>query len=160
MGAVLFGSGYVLVAFLQETVARGWLGSAELLDAVALGQITPGPFLTTATAVGYLASGTFGAVVATVGIFLPSFIVTALLARSLERMADNPLAETFLKGAAGAALGLIAWALWLLGREVLTGGLEAALALLALLLLRRNTPVLLVLGIYALGGASSVSISP
>lgn len=153
VGAVLFGSGYVLVAFLQETVARGWLRPTELLDAVALGQITPGPLLTTATAVGYLASGVFGAALATVGIFLPSFIVSALLARFLERVAGNPVAEIFLKGAAGAALGLIAWALWLLGREVLTGWLEAALALLALVLLRRKVPVMLLLGISALGGA-------
>lgn len=153
VGAVLFGSGYVLVAFLQETVARGWLGSAELLDAIALGQITPGPLLTTATAVGYLASSLPGAALATVGIFLPSFIVSALLARFLDRMAGHPVAETFLKGAVGAALGLIAWALWLLGGEVMRGGLEAALILLALFVLQRKIPVVLLLRFYALGGA-------
>lgn len=153
VGSTLFGSGYVLIGLMQEMVTRGWLSPGELLNALALGQITPGPLLTTATAAGYLAAGIPGAVLSTVGIFLPSFIFTLLVAGLLHRLQGHPLAEAFLKGASGAALGLIAWALWLLGRETLVGWGELLVALLALVLLLRKFPPLPLLGLFGLGGA-------
>jgi chromate transporter len=152
VGATLFGSGYALVGLMQQMVARGWLSPGELLNALALGQITPGPLLTTATAAGYLAAGLPGAVLSTVGIFLPAFVFTFLAVAVLHRLEGHPLAEAFLQGASGAALGLIAWALWLLGRETLVGGWEVFFALLALALLLRKLPPLRLLGLFALGG--------
>ncbi len=153
VGSTLFGSGYVLIGLMQEMVSQGWLSSGELLDALALGQITPGPLLTTATAAGYLAAGIPGAALSTAGIFLPSFIFTFLVASALHRLEGHPLAEAFLKGASGAALGLIAWALWLLGRETLVGWVEWLVALLALGLLLRSLPPIPLLGLFGLGGA-------
>lgn len=159
VGSTLFGSGYVLIGLMQEMVSRGWLSPADLLTALSLGQITPGPLLTTATAAGYLAAGVPGAILATVGIFLPSFVLTALLVGVLGRLEGNPLATAFLQGASGAALGLIGWALWLLGRESLVGWPEMGLALLALLLRGRFSPLLL-LGFYALGGIIGATLTP
>jgi chromate transporter len=153
VGSTLFGSGYVLIGLMQEMVSRGWLGSSDLLNALALGQITPGPLLTTATAAGYLAAGIPGAVLSTVGIFLPSFIFTFLVAGLLHRWQAHPIAEAFLQGASGAALGLIAWALWLLGRETLLGWAELLAVLLALGLLLRQFPPIPLLGLFGLGGA-------
>jgi len=153
VGSTLFGSGYVLIGLMQEMVRRGWLTPGELLNALALGQITPGPLLTTATAAGYLTSGLPGAVVATIGIFLPSFVFTFLVAGILHRLQGHPLAEAFLQGASGAALGLIAWALWLLGQETLVGWFEILVALFALGLLLSKFPPLPLLGLFGLGGA-------
>lgn len=153
VGSTLFGSGYVLIGLMQEMVSRGWLGSSDLLNALALGQITPGPLLTTATAAGYLAAGIPGAVLSTVSIFLPSFIFTFLVAGLLHRWQAHPIAEAFLQGASGAALGLFAWALWLLGRETLLGWAELLAVLLALGLLLRQFPPIPLLGLFGLGGA-------
>jgi chromate transporter len=138
---------------MQGMVDQGWLSSSELLDALALGQITPGPLLTTATAAGYLAAGIPGAVVSTVGIFLPSFVFTFLIAGLLRRLQGHPLAEAFLLGASAAALGLIAWALWNLGSETLVGWAELLIAILALVLLQGRLSPLRVLGLFGLGGA-------
>lgn len=153
VGSTLFGSGYVLIGLMQEMVSRGWLSSGELLNALALGQITPGPLLTTATAAGYLAAGIPGAALSTLGIFLPSFLFTFLVADVLRRLEGHPLAQAFLMGASGAALGLIAWALWLLGRETLLGWAELLVTLAALGLLLRKFPPLPLLGLFGLGGA-------
>jgi chromate transporter len=110
VGAVLFGSGYVLVAFLREGLVaqRGWLSESQLLDAVAVGQITPGPVFTTATFVGYLLAGGAGAAVATVGIFLPAFVFVALSAPLLPRLRQSPLTGAFLDGLNAASLALMA----------------------------------------------------
>ena len=158
VGSTLFGSGYVLVGLMQEMVRRGWLSAADLLTALSLGQITPGPLLTTATAAGYLAAGIPGAILATLGIFLPSFVLTALVVGVLGRLEGHPLAQAFLQGASGAALGLIGWALWLLGQTGLSSGWEGGLALLALLLLKARFPVIPLLGLYALGGVLRVAL--
>lgn len=153
VGSTLFGSGYTLIGLMQEMVSRGWLGSSDLLNALALGQITPGPLLTTATAAGYLAAGIPGTVLSTVGIFLPSFIFTFLVAGLLHRWQEHPTAEAFFQGASSAALGLIAWALWILGRETLLGWAELLATLLALGLLLRQFPPVPLLGLFGLGGA-------
>lgn len=107
---MLYGSGYVLLAFLQgELVDRlGWITSRQLLDAVSIGQVTPGPVFTTATFVGYLTAGFWGAVLATVGIFLPSFLFVALLARMVSWMRSSPTFAAMLDGVNATAVGLMA----------------------------------------------------
>ncbi len=110
IGAILYGSGYVLVAYLRaDFVARtGWLTEAQLLDAVAVGQVTPGPVLTTATFIGYLLAGVPGALLATLGIFLPSFVFVALTGPLIPRMRRSPTIGAFLDGVNAASLGLMA----------------------------------------------------
>ncbi|HEY9810865.1 MAG TPA: chromate efflux transporter [Halomicronema sp.] len=109
VGSVLFGSGYVLVAFLEgELVARGWLTQQQLLDAIAIGQFTPGPVLSTATFIGYMISGWAGAVVATLGIFLPSFVFVALSHPFIESWRSSKWMSAFLDAVNAASVGLMA----------------------------------------------------
>src|SRR4030095_6354500 len=116
-GSVLYGSGYVLLAFLRsELVERsGWLTEGQLLDAVAVGQVTPGPVFTTATFVGYVLGGAPGAVIATVGIFLPAFFFVAISGPLVRRIRRSPLAGAFLDGVNVASLALMAVVTWRLG---------------------------------------------
>jgi chromate transporter len=109
-GAVLFGSGYVLLAFLEsELVERlGWLGQDQLIDAIAIGQVTPGPLFTTATFVGYLLGGSAGALAATAGIFLPAFVFVAASAPLVPRLRRSWVASAFLDGVNVASLALMA----------------------------------------------------
>jgi len=108
-GAVLYGSGYVLVVFLQEGIVgtHHWLTERQLLDAVAMGQFTPGPVLSTATFVGYLLRGVPGALVATAGIFAPSFGLSALVGPFVPKLRNSPIMGSFLDGVNAAALGLM-----------------------------------------------------
>jgi chromate transporter len=110
VGAVLYGSGYVLLAFLQaDLVARlHWLTQSQLLDAIAVGQVTPGPVFTTATFIGYVLGGTQGAIVATVAIFVPSFIFVAASRPLIPRIRRSPIAGAFLDGVNVGALALMA----------------------------------------------------
>jgi len=110
VGAVLYGSGYVLVAFLEGGLVKeyGWLTSRQLLDAVAIGQFTPGPVLSTATFVGYVVSGTAGALVATVAIFLPSFLVVLVLNPLIPRLRASKAMSAFLDAVNASAIGLMA----------------------------------------------------
>lgn len=110
VGAVLYGSGYVLLAFIRSDLVlrMGWLTDAQLLDAIAIGQLTPGPVLTTATFVGYLTGGPAGAVAATVAIFLPSFVFVALLNPLVPRLRGRADTAALLDGVNAAALGLMA----------------------------------------------------
>jgi chromate transporter len=109
IGSILFGGGYVLVAFLQGGLVDNthWLTQTQLLDAVAVGQFTPGQVLSTATFIGYLLLGVPGAVVATVGIFLPSFVFVLISNPFVSKMRKSPLASGFLDGVNAAALGLM-----------------------------------------------------
>lgn len=109
-GALLYGSGYVLLAFLRgDLVERlGWLTDAQLLDAVAIGQVTPGPLFTTATFVGYVLAGVPGALVATAAIFAPAFLFVAVVGPLADRVRDRPLTAALLDGVNAAALGLMA----------------------------------------------------
>jgi chromate transporter len=140
IGSVLYGSGYVLLAFLRgDLVVRlGWLTQSQLLDAVSIGQVTPGPVFTTATFVGYLVAGLPGAVLATIGIFLPSFVFVALLTRIVDRIRDRAWSAALLDGLNAAALALMAGVTVQLGRAALIDPLTVALGVAALLLLWRT----------------------
>lgn len=139
VGATLYGSGYVLVAFLQgDLVERlGWLTERQLLDAVAVGQFTPGPVFTTATFVGYLVGGWSGAALATLGIFLPAFVLVAAINPFVPRLRRSPWTAGFLDGVNAAAVGLMAAVAWLLGREAIVDVPTALLAVAAAALLIR-----------------------
>jgi chromate transporter len=157
IGSVLFGSGYVLLAFLKSDLVDrlGWLKEAQLLDAVAVGQITPGPVFTTATFVGWVLAGPAGAAAATVGIFLPAFVFVALSGPLVPRIRASPAAGAFLDGVVAASLGLMAAVTLALARGALTGVLPALLlAAAAVLLVRfRVSSAWLVAGGGALGVA-------
>jgi len=110
IGSVLFGSGYVLLAFLRADLVERyhWITERQLLDAIAVGQVTPGPLFTSATFIGYVIGGFPGAAVATIGIFLPAFIFVALSGRWLPKLRQNPAAAGFLDGLNAASLALMA----------------------------------------------------
>jgi len=137
VGSVLFGSGYVLLAFLRaDLVDRwGWLTENQLLDAVAVGQVTPGPVFTTATFIGYLLAGGPGAVVATVGIFLPAFFFVAISGPLVPRLRRWPATAAFLDGVNAASLALMAVVTWQLGVVAVRDWLTAGLALVSMVLL-------------------------
>ncbi|AMV36935.1 chromate efflux transporter [Planctomyces sp. SH-PL62] len=142
VGSVLFGSGYVLLAFLRaDLVDRwGWLTEAQLLDAVAVGQFTPGPVFTTATFVGFLLGGLPGAGLATLGIFLPAFLFVAISGPLVPRIRRSPAAGAFLDGVNAASLALMAVVTWRLGEAALVDPTTIALAFLSGAVLLR-TPI-------------------
>jgi chromate transporter len=139
IGAMVFGSGYVLLAFLHADLVErhAWLTQQQLLDAVAVGQVTPGPVFTTATFVGYLLSGTPGAIVATIGIFLPAFVLVALSAPLIPKIRASRIAGAALDGINVASLALIALVTWQLARSALIDSITIVLALWSALLLFR-----------------------
>lgn len=139
IGSVLYGSGYVLLAFLRNDFVErlGWLTDRQLLDAVAIGQFTPGPVFTTATFIGYIVGSWPGAILATIGIFLPSFLFVALVNPLIPRLRASPWMGAFLDGVNVAALGLMAAVTWELGRAAIVDWLTVALALAAAVLLIR-----------------------
>jgi chromate transporter len=133
VGAIIYGSGYVLVAFLHAdlVVANGWLSDRQLLDAVAAGQLTPGPLFSTATFVGYLLLGPAGAIVATVAIFLPAVVFVALSVPLLPRLLRARHGRALVEGVSAASLGLLGAVVIGLGRETLTGLFPVIVALAA-----------------------------
>ena len=137
VGAVLFGSGYVLLAFLRADLVERWhwLTEAQLLDAVAIGQITPGPVFTTATFIGYVLAGPKGEVLATIGIFLPAFIFVAISGPLVPRMRRSPIIGAFLDGVVIASLGLMAVVTWQLLHTALADWITLLLAAVSALLL-------------------------
>jgi len=140
IGAVLYGSGYVLLAFLRSdfVLRLGWLTDRQLLDAVAVGQFTPGPVLTTATFIGYLIGRLPGAFLATLGIFLPAFVFVAALHPLIPRMRRSPWLGAFLDGVNVAALGLMAGVSGQLARAALVDWVTVLLAVLAAIVLART----------------------
>ncbi len=133
IGAVLYGSGYVLLAFLQrDLVERNqWLTSQQLLDAVAIGQVTPGPIFTTATFVGYLVAGNAGAIAATAGIFLPAFVLVLVVNPWVTKLRQSTWTSGFLDGVNAASLGLMAAVTYTLGRAALVDGVTIIVAILS-----------------------------
>ena len=160
IGAVLYGSGYVLLAFLRgDFVDRlRWLTDQQLLDAIAIGQFTPGPVLTTATFIGYLVGGVPGGLLATVGIFLPGFVFVALSHPLIPHVRGSRWASAFLDGVNVAALGLMAAVTWELGRAAIVDPQTAVLALAAAVVLVRfrvNSAWLVLAG-AGVGGATAL----
>jgi chromate transporter len=151
VGSVLFGSGYVLLAFLRADLVERWhwLTEAQLLDAIAVGQFTPGPVFTTATFIGYVLGGVAGAVVATVGIFVPAFFFVAISGPLVPRLRKSAIAGAFLDGVNVASLALMAVVTWQLCATTLVDGFTAWLALTAAFLLfhwRVNSAWLVLIG--------------
>ena len=136
-GAFLYGSGYVLIAFLQgDLVERfGGLTDTQLIDAVAIGQVTPGPLFTTATFIGYVLAGVPGAVVATVAIFLPAFVIVALVGPWVGRVSVRPITAALLDGVNAAAIGLMAAVSIQLGVTAVRDPLTALIAISAAMVL-------------------------
>jgi len=138
-GSLTFGSGLVIVPFLEKGLVQqtGWLNEREFLVAVAMGMISPGPVVITATFVGYLVAGFWGSLVATIGIFLPSFLLILIVAPILVRYRTNPNVQGFIKGAYAAAIGTILGACVLLGKIAIGDWLTALIALGSLVVLFR-----------------------
>jgi chromate transporter len=157
VGAFVYGSGYVLLAFLQSGLVRaGWLTQRQLLDAIAIGQATPGPVFTTATFVGYLLDGVPGALAATAGIFLPAFVLVPASAALLPRLQSVPAARSFLDGVNVGAVALLV----VVAVELAKGGLRSPIAVaaagLALALLLRGVSAAWLMLVGALLGFLSV----
>jgi chromate transporter len=133
-GSLTFGSGLVIVPFLEQGLVQqyGWLDQRQFLIAVAIGMISPGPVVITATFVGYLVAGFWGSLVATIGIFLPSFILVLVAAPMLARHRGNPNVQGFVKGAYAAAIGTILGACILLGRIAIGDWVTALIGLASL----------------------------
>lgn len=139
IGSVLFGSGYVLLAFLRADliVRLHWLTEKQLLDAVVVGQVTPGPVFTTATFIGYLLAGIPGAVAATIAIFLPGFVLVAVSGPLIPRIRRSPLAGAVLDGVIAGSLALMGAVTWQLGKTALVDRMTVAIALVSGFLLFR-----------------------
>ena len=150
VGAVLYGGGYVLLAFLEHGLVQqqGWLTQKQLLDAVAIGQFTPGPVLSTATFIGYLLGGVPGAAVATVVIFLPSFFYVALLAPVLFRLRKSAWMGAFLDSVNVCAIALMGGVTFRLAIDAFHGWISWVIGTVALLILSRwkVSPAWVVLG--------------
>lgn len=133
VGCVLYGSGYVLLAFLQRDLVEKnqWITSQELLDAVAIGQLTPGPVFTTATFVGYLVAGHAGAIAGTIGIFLPAFLLVGLVNPWVPKLRQSSWASGFLDGVNAASLGLMAGVTYTLGHAAVIDGVTVVIAVLS-----------------------------
>jgi len=150
VGSIVFGSGYVLLAFLQADLVAHWhwLTTTQLLDAIAVGQVTPGPVFTTATFIGFVLAGLPGALIATAGIFLPSFVLVAVSSPLIPQLRKSAVAGAFLDGVIVASLALMTVVTWRLGRDAIID-LPTALATIAsaVLLMRfRLNSLWLVLG--------------
>ncbi len=140
IGSVLFGSGYVLVALLRSELveALGWITESQLIDAIAVGQGTPGPLFSTATFIGFLVDGPIGATAATVGIFAPAFVAVAISIPILERLLGSTTFRAFLDGVSAAAVGLLVVVAIQLAIGTLTAPLPVAIAIAVFLLLMRG----------------------
>jgi chromate transporter len=161
IGALLFGSGYVLVAFLRTELVEGlgWLTEPQLLDAIAVGQATPGPYYTTATFVGYVVGGPVGAGAATVGIFLPGFVAVALSIPLLHRIRRWSAARAFLDGVNAAAVGLLAVVTVRLAAGIVPDPVVVLLGVGAFLLLLRGVGAGWLVGAAALLGLARLVLA-
>jgi chromate transporter len=142
MGAITFGGGFVMIPLIESEVvnARHWLTHQEFADATALGQITPGPVLITATFVGYRVAGTLGALVATVSVFLPSFLMTIAAGSSLRRFRNNEAVQSFLMGVTPAVVGLLVAAALSMGRAGIHSWVGLTLTAICIFVLIRFKP--------------------
>jgi chromate transporter len=154
-GGLLFGGGYVLIPLIQGDVVDRyrWLTSDQFVDGVALGQMTPGPIVLTATFVGYGAAGLPGAIVATVAVFAPSFVFAIVVGRFLDRVRSWKMANAFLRGVGPAVVGSIAAVSAKLGEDAIVNGWTAAVFVVALVLAWRYGPIPAIL----IGGAAGIA---
>ena len=138
IGSILFGSGYVLITYLQGELVnqRGWLTSAQIADAIAIGQFTPGPVLSTATFVGYLLGGGWGSVLATIGIFLPSFLFVLALNPLIPKMRNSNNFSMILDSVNAGSVGLMAYAIYPLGKISLTNPIGIFIFILSLITIK------------------------
>jgi chromate transporter len=151
VGSIVFGSGYILLAFLQTDLVTHlhWITNSQLLDAITIGQVTPGPVFTTATFIGYLLGGPAGAFVATVGIFAPGFILVMISGPLIPRIRNSTIAGAFLDGVIVASLALMAFVTYQLGMSAWVDIVAVCLTVLSLFLLIRfhvNSTWLVLLG--------------
>ncbi len=155
VGAILYGSGYVLFAYLDaELVTKGWLTRSELIDAIAVGQFTPGPVLSTATFIGYQLAGFWGAVAATIGIFLPSFLFVLLLNPLVPKMRKSKVLSYFLDSVNIAAVAIMLSVLYVMSLDTLTDWKSVTIALLSVFVmfgLKKVNAMWIVLGGSILG---------
>lgn len=155
IGSVLYGSGYVLFAYLDaELVTRGWLSREQLMEAVAVGQFTPGPILSTVTFIGYILAGTKGAILATAGVFLPSFIFVLILNPFIPKMRRSKIMSWFLDSVNVASVAVMASVLFSMSNDTLTDWRSVLIAAAGLLLIfrfKKISPVMLVTGGAGLG---------
>lgn len=142
IGAVTFGGGFIMIPLLESEVVEThqWLTHQEFVDATALGQMTPGPVLITATFIGYRVAGTLGALLATISVFLPAFVMTIAAGSSLRRFRSNKQVQAFLRGVTPAVVGLLAAAAWSIGRAGVQTWIGLVLTLLAVFVLLRYRP--------------------
>jgi chromate transporter len=142
MGSITFGGGFVMIPLIEAEVvdSHHWLTHQEFVDATALGQITPGPVLITATFIGYRVAGTLGALVATISIFLPSFLMTVIAGSSLARFHTNKILQSFLKGVTPAVVGLLVAAGISIGRAGIHSWVGMLIAIIAGVILVRFRP--------------------
>jgi chromate transporter len=139
MGTVTFGGGFVMIPLIEAEVVNSnhWLTHQEFADATALGQITPGPVLITATFIGYKVAGTLGALVATISIFLPSFLLTIVAGSSLTRFRTSEVVQSFLRGVTPAVVGLLVAAALSIGRAGIHTWIGMVIAIAAVVILLR-----------------------
>ena len=142
IGSITFGGGFVMIPLIESEAVNThhWLMHQEFADATALGQITPGPVLISATFIGYRVAGTLGALVATIGIFLPSFLMTIAAGSSLRRFRNNQVAQSFLRGVTPAVVGLLIAAAWSIGRAGIHTSIGISMAVVAAIVLVRFRP--------------------
>jgi chromate transporter len=142
IGSITFGGGFVMIPLIEAEVvdAHHWLTHQEFVDATALGQITPGPVLITATFIGYRVAGTLGALAATISIFFPSFLMTVVAGSSLARFHTNKIVQSFLKGVTPAVVGLLVAAGISIGRAGIHSWVGMLIAIIAGAVLIRFRP--------------------
>lgn len=142
IGSITFGGGFVMIPLIESEAVNNhhWLTHQEFADATALGQITPGPVLISATFIGYRVAGTLGALVATTSIFLPSFLMTIAAGSSLRRFRDNQMVQSFLRGVTPAVVGLLIAAAWSVGRAGIHTSIGISIAVVAAAVLVRFRP--------------------
>jgi chromate transporter len=153
-GATTFGGGYVMVPVLErELVHSGWIGAREFMDAVALGQITPGPVVITASFIGYRLAGLAGALFGTIAVFAPAFLISMAVAGSVERIRDHPAMKAFLAGLQPAIVGVMTAAVVSLARSGIHGwtGIVLAIAGFGLLVATRIGTAVVLIGSAVLG---------
>lgn len=156
IGVLMFGGGLVVAPLLQQELVNGphWLTTKQLLDGLALGQLTPGPVTVVATFAGYAVAGPMGGVVATIAVFFPSFVLVLGLSPVLLRIRNVPIAQGFLKGITAGALGAIAAAAIFFGRTAFVDVLSVAIAVVSLFLLLLSN----INTFFLLGGAAMIGL--